>query len=82
MLWSSLYASSRCKYVTFWFLQAEVDRLTAELSETAAEAAHTKMLYNSALQQGDATLADLQQTQHELSQAQKNLEWMYVHETR
>ena len=82
MLWTSLYASSRCKCVTSWFLQAEVDRLTAELSETAAEAAHTKLLYKSALQQGDAALTNLHQTQHELSQAQNDLKSTYACRTR
>jgi chromosome segregation ATPase len=79
MLWTSLYGSSRCKCVTFWFLQAAVDRLTAELSETTAEAAHTKLLYKSCQQRVDAALTDLQQSQHELHQAQKDLEWMHQH---
>ena len=63
-------------------MQAEVDRLTGELAETAAEAVHTKLLYNSALQQGDAALTDLQQTQHELSRAQKTSKGMYACRTR
>ena len=60
-------------------MQAEVDRLIAELSETTAGAAHTKLLYNSCQQQVDAALTDLQQTQHELSQAQEDVEGMHQH---
>ncbi len=60
-------------------MQAEVDRLTAELSETTAEAAHTKLHNKFCQQRVDAALTDLQQTQHELSQAQKDVEGMHQH---
>ncbi len=82
MLCNTLYASSRCRCVISWLMQAEVDRLTAvvaELSETTAEAAHTKLLYKFCQQRVDAALTDLQQTQHELSQAQKDVEGMHQH---
>lgn len=56
-----------------------MDRLTAELSETTAEAAHTKLLYAFCKQREDAALTDLQQTQHELSEAQEDIEDMHQH---
>lgn len=60
-------------------LQAEVDWLTAQLSDTAAEAAHTKLLYNLCQQRLDAAETHLQQTQHDLSQAQEDVEEMRQH---
>ena len=60
-------------------MQAEVDWLTAQLSDTAAEAAHTKLLYNLCQQRLDAAETHLQQTQHDLSQAQEDVEEMRQH---